>query len=132
MTAFVPIRVAENSGLSPAQKETSLLARLADARSLIVALSAGADSAYLAWAAQIGHSPAFEAGRIAHLGPPRFRVSRLARALRHRSHSRAADADRTWRSGAARTRLPPIPRALARQSRTRRNRAGRNGPRVLE
>src|SRR6266404_7199454 len=52
MSAFVPIRVAENSGLSPEQKETSLLARLADAGSLIVALSGGADSAYLAWAAQ--------------------------------------------------------------------------------
>src|ERR1700738_5202025 len=52
MTAFVPIRIADNSAVSPEQKETSLLARLADARSLIVALSAGADSAYLAWAAQ--------------------------------------------------------------------------------
>jgi uncharacterized protein len=52
MTAFVPIRIPENSGLSPEQKETSLLARLAESRSLIVALSGGADSAYLAWAAQ--------------------------------------------------------------------------------
>src|ERR1700738_657949 len=52
MTAFVPIRVADNSAVSPEQKETSLLARLADAGSLIVALSGGADSAYLAWAAQ--------------------------------------------------------------------------------
>jgi uncharacterized protein len=52
MTAFVPIRIAENSGVSPEQKETSLLARLTDAGSLIVALSGGADSAYLAWAAQ--------------------------------------------------------------------------------
>ena len=52
MTAFVPIRAAENSGRSPEQKETSLLARLAEAGSLIVALSGGADSAYLAWAAQ--------------------------------------------------------------------------------
>jgi len=52
MTAFVPIRVAENSGISPEQKETSLLARLSKAGSLIVALSGGADSAYLAWAAQ--------------------------------------------------------------------------------
>src|SRR5258707_10427692 len=52
MTAFVPIRVAENSGVSPEQKETSLLARLVDAGSLIAALSGGADSAYLAWAAQ--------------------------------------------------------------------------------
>jgi len=52
MTAFVPIRVAENSGISPEQKELSLLARLSEAGSLIVALSGGADSAYLAWAAQ--------------------------------------------------------------------------------
>jgi len=52
MTAFVPIRAAEISVVSPEQKELSLLARLAEARSLIVALSGGADSAYLAWAAQ--------------------------------------------------------------------------------
>jgi len=52
MTAFVPIRIPENRGLSPEQKETSLLERLAEAKSLIVALSGGADSAYLAWAAQ--------------------------------------------------------------------------------
>jgi uncharacterized protein len=52
MTAFVPIRAAENSGASPEQKELSLLARLSEAGSLIVALSGGADSAYLAWAAQ--------------------------------------------------------------------------------
>jgi uncharacterized protein len=52
MSAFVPIRVPVNSGVSPDQKETLLLTRLADAGSLIVALSGGADSAYLAWAAQ--------------------------------------------------------------------------------
>ena len=52
MTAFVPIRVPDNSGLAPEEKETSLLARLESAGSLIVALSGGADSAYLAWAAQ--------------------------------------------------------------------------------
>src|ERR1700751_309945 len=52
MTAFVPIRVAENPGVSPEEKEISLLARLSDAGSVIVALSGGADSAYLAWAAQ--------------------------------------------------------------------------------
>ena len=52
MTAFVPIRIPENPGISPEQKEASLLARLAESRSLIVALSGGADSAYLAWAAQ--------------------------------------------------------------------------------
>jgi uncharacterized protein len=52
MSAFVPIRVPETSGISPEQKEISLLARLAEAGSLIVALSGGADSAYLAWATQ--------------------------------------------------------------------------------
>src|SRR6202790_4572278 len=52
MTAFVPIRAAEVSSTSPEQKEISLLARLADSGSLIVALSGGADSAYLTWAAQ--------------------------------------------------------------------------------
>src|SRR5260370_3820361 len=52
MSAFVSIRVPENSGASPDQKESLLLTRLADAGSLIVALSGGADSAYLAWAAQ--------------------------------------------------------------------------------
>jgi uncharacterized protein len=52
MSAFVSIRVPDNSSVSPDQKETLLLARLADAGSLIVALSGGADSAYLAWAAQ--------------------------------------------------------------------------------
>jgi uncharacterized protein len=52
MTAFVPIRAAEVSSTSPEQKEIALLTRLAEAGSLIVALSGGADSAYLAWAAQ--------------------------------------------------------------------------------
>lgn len=52
MSAFVPIRVAERSASSPEQKESWLFARLAEAGSLIVALSGGADSAYLAWAAQ--------------------------------------------------------------------------------
>ena len=52
MASFVPIRAAENSDASPEQKETFLLTRLADAGSLIVALSGGADSVYLAWAAQ--------------------------------------------------------------------------------
>jgi uncharacterized protein len=52
MTAFVPIRAAEVSSTSPEQKEISLVARLADSGSIIVALSGGADSAYLAWAAQ--------------------------------------------------------------------------------
>jgi len=52
MTAFVPIRAAESFNLSPEQKETLLLAQLGQLPSVIIALSGGADSAYLAWAAQ--------------------------------------------------------------------------------
>jgi pyridinium-3,5-biscarboxylic acid mononucleotide sulfurtransferase len=52
MTAFVPIRVPETSPVSVEEKERRLLARLGEASSVIVALSGGADSAYLAWAAQ--------------------------------------------------------------------------------
>jgi uncharacterized protein len=52
MTAFVPIRPADSSSLSPEDKERQLFASLAELPSLIVALSGGADSAYLAWAAQ--------------------------------------------------------------------------------
>jgi pyridinium-3,5-biscarboxylic acid mononucleotide sulfurtransferase len=52
MTAFVPIHSTESSGTSAEQKEALLLARLAENASLIIALSGGADSAYLAWAAQ--------------------------------------------------------------------------------
>jgi uncharacterized protein len=52
MTALVPIRLPESSPLPPEEKERQLLARLAELPSVIVALSGGADSAYLAWAAQ--------------------------------------------------------------------------------
>ena len=52
MNAFVPIRVPETSRVSAEEKERRLLARLGEASSVIVALSGGADSAYLAWAAQ--------------------------------------------------------------------------------
>jgi uncharacterized protein len=52
MAAIVQIRVAETSSASVEEKERSLLASLAKVPSLIVALSGGADSAYLAWAAQ--------------------------------------------------------------------------------
>jgi uncharacterized protein len=52
MNAYVAIRAAESSRRSPEEKESLLLARLAEASSLIVALSGGADSAYLAWATQ--------------------------------------------------------------------------------
>jgi uncharacterized protein len=51
MSSVVQIRLDESSSLSPEQKESQLLARLAGLPSLIVALSGGADSAYLAWVA---------------------------------------------------------------------------------
>lgn len=52
MTAFVPIRSVDSPAASAQEKEQLLLARLAEVSSLIVALSGGADSAYLSWAAQ--------------------------------------------------------------------------------
>lgn len=52
MNAPVAIAARESSGRSPQEKESFLLARLAETPSLIVALSGGADSVYLAWAAQ--------------------------------------------------------------------------------
>jgi pyridinium-3,5-biscarboxylic acid mononucleotide sulfurtransferase len=51
MTAFVPIRLTQPE-ISAEEKERVLLARLGELPSVIVALSGGADSAYLAWAAQ--------------------------------------------------------------------------------
>jgi len=51
MKELVHIRQAESAALSVEEKENLLLARLAEIPSLIVALSGGADSAYLAWAA---------------------------------------------------------------------------------
>jgi uncharacterized protein len=51
MTTLIHIRPPEGTALSAEQKETQLLARLAEIPSLIVALSGGADSTYLAWAA---------------------------------------------------------------------------------
>lgn len=51
MNSFVQIRNGEQSALSPEEKEGLLVGRLAEIPSLIVALSGGADSAYLAWAA---------------------------------------------------------------------------------
>lgn len=71
MSAFVKIRSNDPDALDAAQKEQLLLTRLAELSSLIVALSGGADSAYLAWAAHraLGHralsitaiSPSFSA-----------------------------------------------------------------------
>ena len=51
MRELIHIRNAEGDVLSAEEKENLLLARLAEIPSLIVALSGGADSAYLAWAA---------------------------------------------------------------------------------
>jgi uncharacterized protein len=52
MAAIVQIRIAQTEGPSADEKERQLLANLAALPSVIVALSGGADSAYLAWAAQ--------------------------------------------------------------------------------
>ncbi|HKV61809.1 MAG TPA: ATP-dependent sacrificial sulfur transferase LarE [Candidatus Acidoferrum sp.] len=51
MEELIQIRHPENATLSAEEKESLLLTRLAELPSLIVALSGGADSAYLAWAA---------------------------------------------------------------------------------
>jgi pyridinium-3,5-biscarboxylic acid mononucleotide sulfurtransferase len=51
MTTLVRIHVAEQAKLPAEEKELSLLKQLAEFPSMIVALSGGADSAYLAWAA---------------------------------------------------------------------------------
>src|SRR5690349_21224161 len=51
MNELIHIRNTEGDVASPEEKENLLLARLAETPSLIVALSGGADSAYLAWAA---------------------------------------------------------------------------------
>jgi uncharacterized protein len=51
MNRLISIRNTDISTLAPEDKEKLLLARLAEIPSLLVALSGGADSAYLAWAA---------------------------------------------------------------------------------
>ena len=51
MTSLVQIRKPEADGADFDAKETALLARLAQLPSLVIAISGGADSAYLAWAA---------------------------------------------------------------------------------
>jgi pyridinium-3,5-biscarboxylic acid mononucleotide sulfurtransferase len=51
MNSLVRIHVAEQANLSAEEKELLLLKQLAEFPSVIVALSGGADSAYLAWAA---------------------------------------------------------------------------------
>src|SRR5215472_13632044 len=51
MKTLIQIRSGEEAALSSEEKENLLLSRLAEIPSMIVALSGGADSAYLAWAA---------------------------------------------------------------------------------
>src|SRR5215472_3960711 len=51
MTSLIQIQNGEQTALSLDEKENLLLSRFAELPSLIVALSGGADSAYLAWAA---------------------------------------------------------------------------------
>ena len=51
MQELIQIHTPEGNSLPAEQRKTLLLARLAEIPSLIVALSGGADSAYLAWAA---------------------------------------------------------------------------------
>src|SRR5690349_22667424 len=57
MKSLVQIRKEEHFVLSTEEKENRLLSRLAEIPSLIVAFSGGADSAFLAWAANqaLGH-----------------------------------------------------------------------------
>ena len=51
MSSFVQIHLGESSAAVAGEKEQLLFAKLADRSSLLVALSGGTDSAYLAWAA---------------------------------------------------------------------------------
>src|SRR6266481_2954913 len=51
MSSLVQIRKQESRETDAARKECELLTRLAELPSLLIALSGGADSAYLAWAA---------------------------------------------------------------------------------
>ena len=57
MSNLIQLRAAEDSPVRLEEKERTLLSRLADLPSLIIALSGGADSAYLAWVAHgaLGH-----------------------------------------------------------------------------
>jgi uncharacterized protein len=56
-STLIRIRETKQDERAPEQKERELLNRLAECSSVIVALSGGADSAYLAWAAQHALGP---------------------------------------------------------------------------
>src|SRR5258706_8020133 len=51
MSSLVQIRKRESEEMDASRKEAELLARLVELPSLLIAVSGGADSAYLAWAA---------------------------------------------------------------------------------
>src|SRR5437016_12578165 len=51
MSSVIQIRLDDSSSPSLDEKQSQLLSKLAKIPSIIVALSGGADSAYLAWAA---------------------------------------------------------------------------------
>jgi uncharacterized protein len=51
MSSLIQIRKQESGETDAARKEAELLARLAELPSMVIAVSGGADSAYLAWAA---------------------------------------------------------------------------------
>jgi uncharacterized protein len=84
MTAYVQIR-ANGAASGPAEeKERLLLERLAGTGSLLVALSGGADSAYLAWAAQRALGPralAITALSASYSAYDRQRVEEFLRAV---------------------------------------------------
>lgn len=67
MASFVQIRDSDPAPLSLDQKENLLFSRLAALPALIVALSGGADSAYLAWAAH--HALAYRALSVTAISP---------------------------------------------------------------
>ena len=67
MASFVQIRDSDPASLSLDQKENLLFSRLAALPGLIVALSGGADSAYLAWAAH--HALAYRALSVTAISP---------------------------------------------------------------
>ena len=69
MNVLVQIRVPEQSELSASEKELLLQKQLAEFPSVIVALSGGADSAYLAWAA---HRAVGERALIRHRAFPKL------------------------------------------------------------